>query len=151
MHPKRIFENELQISEAWEEYKEDLKQQAKEWMRVQYVGKDGTKKEDPQKVPMTFEGFKRFCRNKYGEIGQYFRNKDNYYSDFVGICSCIKEEIRENQIIGGLLGFYNPSITQRLNGLVEKIQDDGSKELTIKVKYERKDYNTESAESKDQL
>ena len=32
----------------------------------------------------------------------------------------LKEEIRENQILGGLLGFFNPSITQRLNGLVEK-------------------------------
>ena len=31
-----------------------------------------------------------------------------------------REEIREDQIIGGMLSFYNPSITQRLNGLVEK-------------------------------
>ena len=41
-----------------------------------------------------------------------------------------REEIRENQIIGGLLGFYNPSITQRLNGLVEK----QSNEVTATVK-----------------
>jgi len=71
-------------------------------------------------VPLTFEGFKRFCRSNYGEIEQYFTNQDGYYDDFIGICRAIKEEIRENQIVGGLLGFYNPSITQRLNGLTDK-------------------------------
>jgi hypothetical protein len=38
-----------------------------------------------------------------------------------------------------MAGIYNPSITQRLNGLVEKIQEDGNKEVTIKVKYEKKE------------
>jgi hypothetical protein len=36
----------------------------------------------------------------------------------------VKNEIRENQILGGLLGVYNPSITQRLNGLTDKIQTE---------------------------
>jgi hypothetical protein len=40
---------------------------------------------------------------------------------------------------GGMAGIYNPSITQRLNGLVDKIQEDGNKEVTIKVKYEKKE------------
>jgi hypothetical protein len=69
---------------------------------------------------MTLEGFKRYCRSNHGEAEHYFKNTDNMYDDFCLICSRIREEIRENQIIGGLLGFYNPSITQRLNGLVEK-------------------------------
>ena len=51
-------------------------------------------------------------------------NKDGLYNDFVGICSRIKEWIREDQITGGLLGQYNPSITQRLNGLTEKTQTE---------------------------
>jgi hypothetical protein len=38
-----------------------------------------------------------------------------------------------------MAGIYNASITQRLNGLTEKIQEDGSKEVTIKVKYEKKE------------
>jgi len=66
------------------------------------------------------EGFKRFCRNNYGEVQHYFENKEGYYEEFGGICRAIREEIREDQIIGGMLSFYNPSITQRLNGLVEK-------------------------------
>jgi hypothetical protein len=35
----------------------------------------------------------------------------------------VKNEIRENQILGGLLGVYNPSITQRLNGLTDKTEN----------------------------
>lgn len=35
-------------------------------------------------------------------------------------------------------GIYNPSITQRLNGLVDKVQEDGTKEIVVKVKYDRK-------------
>lgn len=136
MHPTRIFENTDALNKAWEEYKEDLKLQSNEWIRVQYVGKDGQKKEDPVKVPYTFEGFKRFCRKNYGEIEQYFTNQGGYYDDFVGICHAIKDEIRENQIIGGLLGFHNPSITQRLNNLAETT--NGKLEIReIDVKYDR--------------
>jgi len=36
------------------------------------------------------------------------------------VCSRIKKSIRKDQIEGGMVGQYNPSITQRLNGLVEK-------------------------------
>ena len=116
----RIFETPEDLGKAWAAFKEDVKAQGAQWKRVQYVGKDGLKKEDPAKVPLTLEGFKRFCRNNYGEVQHYFENKEGYYEEFGGICRAIREEIREDQIIGGMLSFYNPSITQRLNGLVEK-------------------------------
>lgn len=124
MHPTRIFEKPSDLYDAWESFKIDLMNQSSEWVKVQYVGKDGHEVRERQKVPYTFEGFKRFCRKKHGEVEQYFTNQDEYYNDFIGICRAIKEEIRENQIIGGLLGFHNPSITQRLNGLVEKTQSE---------------------------
>ena len=122
MHPTRLFKTPDDLQKAWEEFLKDVKKQSSEWIKVQYVGKEGEKREDPQKVPLTLEGFKRFCRKKYGEVEQYFTNQGGYYDDFIGVCSHIKEEIRENQIIGGLLGFYNPSITQRLNNLLEKTE-----------------------------
>jgi len=122
IHPTRIFKTPKDLQKAWDEFKVDLENQSKQWLKIQYVGKEGQRVADPQKVPYTFEGFKRFCRLNYGEIEQYFTNQDNYYDDFIGICRAIKEEIRENQIIGGLLGFHNPSITQRLNGLTEKTE-----------------------------
>jgi hypothetical protein len=122
MHPTRIFKTPEELEQAFEQYKESLKEEAKQWLKIQYVGKDGERVADPQKVPYTLEGFKRFCRKNYGEVEQYFVNQDNYYSDFISICSHIKNEIRENQITGGLLGFYNPSITQRLNNLTDKVE-----------------------------
>ena len=122
MHPTRIFKEPEAMQIAWDEYLADLKKQSNEWLKIQYVGKDGNRKEDGVKVPKTLEGFKRFCYKKYGEIGQYFKNQDNIYNNFIPICSRIREEIREDQILGGLLGFYNPSITQRLNGLIEKVE-----------------------------
>lgn len=123
IHPTRVFKTPQELEKAFKEYKESLKEQSKEWIRIQYVGRDGDRMEEPTKVPMTLEGFKRFCRENYGEVQHYFDNTDNYYDDFCAICSRIREEIRENQIIGGLLGFYNPSITQRLNGLVDKTEN----------------------------
>ena len=120
IHPSRIFKTEDDLLKAWNEYKADLKEQAKEWLKVQYVGKEGDRKTDAQKVPMTMEGFERFCYNNYGCVNQYFDNQDDMYTDFLTICSHIRKEIRENQIIGGMLGFYNPSITARLNNLVDR-------------------------------
>tara|TARA_R110000787_G_scaffold68969_1_gene153886 strand:+ start:358 stop:792 length:435 start_codon:yes stop_codon:yes gene_type:complete len=118
----RNFKDVEALQKAWDEYKIDLKAQSNEWIKTQYVGKDGAEVNQAMKVPMTFEGFKRFCRTNYGGVEQYFTNQDDAYTDFLGICRAIKDEIREQQIIGGLLGFYNPSITQRLNGLTDKTQ-----------------------------
>jgi len=131
MHPTRIFKHPDELEKAWIEYKQNIKIQSNEWLKVFYVGKDGDRKEEPQKVPYTMEGFERFCYENYGCVNQYFDNQDNYYSDFLTICSRIKREIRENQITGGLLGFYNPSITQRLNNLVERNQTEVSGGLNI--------------------
>ena len=121
-HPTRIFHNELELSKAWKEYKEFLITESERWLKVQYVGKNGQRVADGQKVPLTLEGFKRFCRENYGCVQQYFDNQDGMFNDFLVICSHIKEEIREDQITGGLLGFYNPSITQRLNNLKEQTE-----------------------------
>ena len=51
-----------------------------------------------------------------------FLNRDKRYSEFSAICSHIRKEIRRDQIEGGMVGQYNPSITQRLNNLVDKIE-----------------------------
>jgi len=119
-HPTRIFKSVKDLEKAWNEFKEDLKVQAINWPKVQYVGKEGDRKVDYPVIPYTMEGFERYCHENYGYVEQYFKNKDMLYDDFVPICSRIRKEIREQQIIGGLLGVYNPSITQRLNGLTEK-------------------------------
>jgi hypothetical protein len=122
MHPTRIFKTPEELFKAFEEYKTQLELEAGKWLKIQYVGKEGERVTDKYKLPYTLEGFEIFCYNKYGCVNQYFDNKDGLYADFVAICSHIRKQIRDNQILGGMLGIYNPSITQRLNGLTEKTE-----------------------------
>ena len=119
IHPSRIFKTPEELEEAFNNYKKFLLEESKKWIKVSYVGKEAQRVEDYSKVPLTMEGFERYCYNNYGCVNQYFDNKEGYYNDFVTICSRVKREIREDQITGGLLGFYNASITQRLNSLSE--------------------------------
>lgn len=105
----------------WIKYKQHLQEkESQKWLKVQYVGKDGERVTDAPPMPLTYEGFKVYMYENLGTIHQYFDNLNGVYDDFVEVCSHIKDEIRSNQIQGGLLGYYNPSITQRLNGLADK-------------------------------
>ena len=131
-HPTRIFKTTDALADTWQDYKDSIKEQEKEWKKVQYVGRNGDRVEDTVKVPLTFEGFKRYCWDEgLGAIEKYFTNQGGYYDEFGGICSRIKNEIRENQIIGGMNGFFNPSITQRLNNLSEKTENKNTHEVEI--------------------
>jgi len=141
MHPTRIFKTPEELYKAFEEYKANLDIEAEKWLKVQYVGKEGERVTDKYKLPYTFEGFKVFCYKDYGNVEQYFINRNDLYAEFVSICSRIKEEIRDNQILGGMLGVYNPSITQRLNGLTDKTENTHKVELTKKP-----DWLTDSVE-----
>ena len=132
MHPTRIFKTPDELLQAWEGYKVWLeKTEAEKWQKVQYVGKDGDRVTDPIKLPYTLEGFKRYCRLNHGEAEHYFSNTEGYYDDFCGICSHIREEVRENQITGGMIGHFNASITQRLNGLKEQSEQTIKQEPRI--------------------
>jgi hypothetical protein len=100
-----------------------------------FVGKDGTEVKRERERPLTMEGFECFVWDEgiIEGVEQYFSNREGRYSDFVGICSRIRKEIRQDQISGGMAGIYNPSITQRLNNLVEKTdtKTEGIQKITI--------------------
>lgn len=103
--------------------------------KMVFVGKDGNKEWEDLPRPLTNEGFGNFCWEKgYGETQQYFINQDGFYDEYISICRTIKAIIRQHQIEGGMAGIYNPSITQRLNGLTEKqeVKHDGGLEIKIK-------------------
>jgi hypothetical protein len=87
-----------------------------------YVGKDADEVYRKKPRPLTIEGFDNFLfeNGVVDNMAQYFANREDRYTDFVPICSRIRFTIRQNQIEGGMAGIYNPSITQRLNALVEK-------------------------------
>lgn len=87
------------------------------------------------KRPLTFEGFEIWCFENgiISDLMDYFKNKEGRYTDFAPVCLIIKKYIRKDQIDGGMTGIYNHSITQRLNGLVEKtsITDEEGKSIPL--------------------
>jgi len=90
-----------------------------------WVGGMGKQIVREKEKPLTNEGFSLYCWEKgvMADLKDYFSNREGRYEDFVLICSRIREAIRQDQIAGGMAGIYNPSITQRLNGLVEKTEN----------------------------
>ena len=127
------------LKQLFDEYKKEIEDNP--ILVHDFVGKDGDSVHRELERPLTVEGFGRHCY-KMGIIGylkDYFSNRDERYNDFVPICSYIKEFIRADQIEGGMAGIYNPSITQRLNGLVEKSEQTVKQDIPV---YENKLPNT---------
>lgn len=116
--PKKIPTPELMM-QYFLEYKSKVKKNpilVKDW-----VGKDAEMVMREKERPLTMFGFENYLDDAgiITDVTDYFENKDGRYSAFVRICSRIRREIKEDQISGGMAGIFNPSITQRLNGLAE--------------------------------
>jgi hypothetical protein len=123
MNPRNV-ETPERMWELFISYEKQTKSNPR--YKTQFVGRDGDMVKEPLERPLTYEGFKNYCYDIVGVVEQYFKNQDNFYDAYIHICMRVRERIRQDQIEGGMVGQYNPSITQRLNGLVEK------QETTIK-------------------
>lgn len=121
-HPTRIFSDPMGLLNAWELYKESLKEEAEKWSTDKFVGSDARREVITPKLPLLMDGFRVWCYYRYGHVHQYFENKEGYYDDFVGVVNIIRDEIRNDHCTGGLLNMYNASLTARLNGLVDKTE-----------------------------
>mgnify|MGYP003403537498 CR=1 FL=1 len=143
MKTKPIYVTPEELEAYFEQYKQWVEENP---ILVQdYVGKDGTEVNRKKNRPLTFDGFEIWLRknSKIKCCQHILDNVKSAYNDFIDVARYIKSSVKADQIEGGMAGIYNPNITARLNGLTEKIQEDGSKEVTIKVKYERKGNNPE--------
>jgi hypothetical protein len=100
-----------------------------------YVGKDAQLVTRNKPRPLSVAGFQVYCYNNASDVHHYFENTGGRYEDFRGICRVIKREVRQNQIDGGMAGIFNPSITQRLNGLTDKqeITTDAPTEMKVTI------------------
>jgi hypothetical protein len=116
----RNLDSPEQLSELFDKYKADVK--ANPRIKSVFGGKEFEERAEPLERPLTLEGFELFCYDEVGIVEQYFKNTDKRYNEFVPICTRIRKAIRQDQIEGGMVGQYNPSITQRLNGLTEKVE-----------------------------
>lgn len=117
--PKAI-PNAKRFEELFEEYRKDTK--TNPIKKMVFVGRDGDQRMEHRERPLTMEGFENYLykRGIISDLSDYFENKEGRYSAFVHICRAVKKIIRQDQIEGGMAMIYNPSITARINGLVEK-------------------------------
>ena len=118
MAKNKYIESPELLLELFEKYVAETK--SKPFLIKDWVGGIGKEVLREKEKPLTLEGFSVYCFNAIGGCMQYFKNVDDRYTEYIPICSHIKELIRLDQISGGMAGIYNPSITQRLNNLVEK-------------------------------
>lgn len=120
MAKHKYIETPEKMWSLFTDYKEKIKAthiRVKDW-----VGKDAEMVHREKERPLTMEGFENYCEDlgEITELSKYFANKDDAYIAYRAVCSRIRRVIRQDQIEGGMAGIYNPSITQRLNGLVER-------------------------------
>ena len=120
MRPKKIKEPK-QLEEIFKEYKTYTKTNPR--FKYHLNQRTGDMVGEPLEVPYTIEGFEIFCHDKYNFTAKhYLENTNKAYEDFCTISTRIRKEIRDDQIKGGMVGQYNPSITARLNALKEQIE-----------------------------
>lgn len=116
------FSGPLEMWSLFCDYRKDAKSDP--FLIKDWVGKDGDQVHREKEKPLTMEGFELFSMeqgyNNSADLSEYFECKNESYKEFFPICRAIKKSIRQDQILGGMAQIYSPSITQRLNGLVEK-------------------------------
>jgi hypothetical protein len=120
MAKKKYIETPERMWELFLAYKKETKDNPK--LVQDFVGKDGDKVYREREKPLTMEGFENYVADQdlNQELSHYFANTDDRYTEYIAICSRVRRAIRQDQIEGGMVNIYNPSITQRLNGLTDK-------------------------------
>jgi hypothetical protein len=120
MGKNKYIENPDKMWELFEAYRKEVKDNPR--TITDFYGKDGEARIKPLERPLTLDGFENYVSELgiISDLSQYFANTEQRYTDYQTICSRIRKTIRQDQIEGGMVGQYNPSITQRLNGLVDK-------------------------------
>lgn len=123
MAKHKYIETPERMWELFEAYREEVKSKPKH--KNDFAGKDAEEVIKKLERPLTMEGFQNYLDDQdvISDVTDYFENKDNRYADYIRICSRIRRNIKADQIEGGMVGIYNPSITQRLNNLVEKTEN----------------------------
>ena len=135
MAKPKYIESPFALWELFERYKAWCKKNP--IVKEDYVGGAGKRVERLYERPLTVSGFRAYGHSEGVTIVHYFANTDDSYTEYRTICSRIEDEIRDYQITGGLVGILNPSITQRLNGLTERVdattQGDKVNNITIEI------------------
>lgn len=119
MSRHKHIETPEKFEEIWEIYKKKVK--ANPRFSYSLSNKTGEIVAIPLELPISVDGFEVWAKKEYGDIHNYFDNTQDRYSAYKAICLHIRKECRVDHLDGGMVGQYNPSITQRLNNLTERI------------------------------
>lgn len=140
MGKNKSIETPERLWELFLAYKDHVKNSpiiVKDW-----VGGMGKEVDREKAIPLSWDGFELYVMEQgvinYPDLSEYAEGKNESYKDYFPLCRAIKKYCRVDQINGGMVGIYNPSVTQRLTGLVDKVQEDGMKEVTYRVIHEKK-------------
>ena len=134
MAKKKYIETPEKMWDIFSKYKLHVKQTPR--LKMVFVGKDGNKTYEELERPLTMEGFSLYGYDNNLTIHHYFENPEGAYDEYRGICTRVRDNIREDQVSGGMVGQYNASITQRLNSLSDKQevkQETTIRDLTIEI------------------
>ena len=139
---EKYIESPEKMMEYFEAYKQQVKGNPITF--TDWVGGMGMQVTREKERPLTMEGFENylFVNGILADVSDYFENKQGRYAEYAPICRTIRKLIRQDQIEGGMAGIYNPSITQRLNGLVDKAETDNKGDIKIKVTYAEGNQNS---------
>ena len=138
MGKHKFIETPDKLWELFEEYVNHERQNP--LFKTEYVGKDGNTVYTPLAVPITFEGFECYLADidYIQDLGDYAKNDDGRYTDYAPIITRIRKNCFVQNFKGASVGLFNPNIIARKLGLKDTVDDTGSKDVTIKVKYESK-------------
>ena len=91
------------------------------WDEQNRVGKDGEEVIKHHPTPYTLSGLCVFLGVNTQYFGS-FRDSVTFKSnpDFDKVYTCINDIIRTQQVEGGMTGFFNPSLTARINNLTDR-------------------------------
>ena len=125
MGKKKYIESPEKLWELFQGYCKHTKDNP--ILKNDFRGKDADEVIYRLQRPLTMVGFTNYvCDNteiSYPNIKKYFSD-DESYKDYLPISSRIRDRIRQDQIEGGMAMIYSQSITARLNGLVEKTENN---------------------------
>ena len=115
-----IFSTPEILESACEEYFKATDER-NDWDGQNWVGKDGEEVVVKKKVPYSLKGLCVFL----GVSSHYFsefKKSETFKSnkDFLEVYTRVEDIIQTQQIDGSMMGYYNASLTARLNGLVDK-------------------------------
>jgi acetylglutamate kinase len=137
MAKPRYIQTPEKLYELFEQYTEDTKR------RVRTIPKATNKGVlyEEHVPPLTIDGFKTYANKQGTDINRYWYNVDGTLNEYVSIVTRIKEEIRNDQVEGALVGQYQQNIVARLNNLTEKtdVTSNGENINEIKISIIRPD------------